>query len=334
MSDNTLFPYNPGTWEQIKYTETMISYKCLVTPQAPPNMDQGANTIDLSKGPFNLVQDIATYFTIEYLFDSGKISMLDSTMDTEGNGNMIVDLDNDLTADAELISNSSTRSMTLVAYGDVSGKKPITFKLTDEEIANASMSGLPFYSTLTFVFVAAPPAKATPLSKAKVTGIKDKTYTGKALTQTPVVKLTGKTLKKGTDYTIAYKNNKNVGKATVTITGKGSYKGTVTKTFKINPKGTSVVKLTKANKAVTVNWKKQAAKMKTSRINGYQIQLATNSKFSKNKKMVTVKGYSKVAKKVTNLKSGKKYYVRVRTFKTVNKVKYYSPWSKVTSLSR
>ena len=72
--------------------------------------------------------------------------------------------------------------------------------------------------------------------------------------------------------------------------------------------------------------------MSASRIAGYQIQFATNSKFTKSKKTVTVKGYSKTAKKVKGLKGGKKYYVRVRTIKTVDKVKYTSKWSKVRTV--
>ena len=170
------------------------------------------------------------------------------------------------------------------------------------------------------------------IKNAKVSGIKAKTWIGKALKQSPVIKVSGKTLKSGTNYTVTYKNNKNVGKATLTIKGKGNYAGTITKTFKINPKGTSIAKLTKAKKAVTVKWKKQAKKMSKSRITGYQIQLATNSKFTKGKKTVTVKGYAKVSRKVTNLKAKKKYYVRVRTYQTVSGVKYYSPWSKVKSV--
>lgn len=71
------------------------------------------------------------------------------------------------------------------------------------------------------------------LSKFTVTGITNKTYTGKTLTQSIVVKNGKTTLKKGTDYNISYKNNKNIGTATVTITGKGKYTGKITKTFKI-----------------------------------------------------------------------------------------------------
>ena len=131
---------------------------------------------------------------------------------------------------------------------------------------------------------------------------------------------------------MSYKNNKNVGKATLTIKGTGDYAGSITKTFKINPKGTSIVKLVKAKKAITVKWKKQPAKMAKSRITGYQIQLATNKKFTKGKKLVTVKGYKKVSKKIGKLKANKTYYVKVRTYKTVGGVKYYSKWSKVKAV--
>ena len=67
--------------------------------------------------------------------------------------------------------------------------------------------------------------------------------------------------------------------------------------------------------------------MSTSEITGYQLKLATDSAFTKNKKTVTVKGFDKASKKVTKLKGGKKYYVKIRTYKTVDGKKYYSDWS-------
>ena len=73
-------------------------------------------------------------------------------------------------------------------------------------------------------------------SNTEVT-VKDATWTGKALKPAVTVKYDGKKLKKGTDYTVKYSNNVEIGKATVAITGKGSYKGTVKSTFKIKPKG-------------------------------------------------------------------------------------------------
>ena len=161
----------------------------------------------------------------------------------------------------------------------------------------------------------------------KLSGLKNATYTGKAIYPSPVVTCEGKTLKRNTDYTVSYKNYRNVGTATVTVKGKGNYTGTLTGTFKILPKGTTISKLTRASKAITVNWKKQSTKMSTTLITGYQIQLATDSKFTKNKKTVTVQGYSKTSTKVTKLKAKTRYYVRIRTYKSINGTKYYSLWS-------
>ncbi|MBQ9530667.1 MAG: fibronectin type III domain-containing protein [Eubacterium sp.] len=170
--------------------------------------------------------------------------------------------------------------------------------------------------------------KKTSLAKATVSGIADKTYTGKALTQSITVKLNGKTLKNGTDYKVTYKDNKNVGKATVTITGINAYSGTITKSFKINPKGTSISKLTAKSKGFTAKWAKQATQT-----TGYEIQYATDSKFTKNKKTITVSKNSTTSKTVSKLSAKKKYYVKIRTYKTVNGTKYYSAWSSAKSVT-
>ena len=76
-------------------------------------------------------------------------------------------------------------------------------------------------------------------AKTAVTGVKDATYTGKAITMSSLkVTAYGVTLTSGKDYTVSYKNNKNAGTATITVTGKNGYKGTVKKTFNISiPKG-------------------------------------------------------------------------------------------------
>ena len=103
---------------------------------------------------------------------------------------------------------------------------------------------------------------------------------------------------------------------------KGNYSGSKAVSFKINPKGTALVSLTPASKKMTVKWKKQATQT-----TGYQIQYATDSKFTKNKKSVTIKGATTTSRSITGLTGGKKYYVRIRTYKTVAKVNYYSAWS-------
>jgi hypothetical protein len=67
--------------------------------------------------------------------------------------------------------------------------------------------------------------------------------------------------------------------------------------------------------------------MSTSYITGYEIQYSTSSTFASGNKTVVVTGYSNVSKKITKLIAKKKYYVRIRTYKTVSGVKYYSNWS-------
>ena len=77
---------------------------------------------------------------------------------------------------------------------------------------------------------------------------------------------------------------------------------------------------------VTVKWKKK------SKITGYQIQYSTDSKFKKNKKSIKLKKAKTTSKKVSNLKESKKYYFRIRTYKSSNKKTRYSKWSKVKSI--
>jgi len=166
------------------------------------------------------------------------------------------------------------------------------------------------------------------ISKLLISGISNKTYTGKSLKLSIVVKDGNKTIKNGTDYNVSYKNNKKVGTASVVITGKGNYTGTVTKTFKINPKGTSLKKLTKGKKQFKVTWKKQ--KKQTS---GYEIQYSTNKKFKSGNKKVKIKKNKTTSSTVKKLKAKKKYYVRIRTYKTVNGKTYYSGWSKVKNVT-
>ncbi len=99
------------------------------------------------------------------------------------------------------------------------------------------------HKTLTITGTESVTIKQIDIAKAAVTGISDKTYTGKTLTQNVTVKMdvngTNFTLKSGTDYTVEYSNNTEVGTATVKITGAGNYTGSVSKTFKISEAATN-----------------------------------------------------------------------------------------------
>ncbi|RGG70694.1 hypothetical protein DWW94_09575 [Ruminococcus sp. AF17-6] len=162
--------------------------------------------------------------------------------------------------------------------------------------------------------------------KATVSGISTKAFTGKNITQSITVKYNGKTLKKGTDYTVSYSSSKKIGTATVKIAGKGSYTGTITKTFKINPAKQEIQKLTAKSKAFFVDWAQKGS------ATGYEIQYATNSKFTSAKK-VTITNNKTDKTTVSKLSGKKKYYVRVRSYTTVKGTKYYGAWSASKSVT-
>ena len=167
--------------------------------------------------------------------------------------------------------------------------------------------------------------------KLKATSL---TYNGKVRTPKVIVKdRTGKTLVKNTDYTVSYaKGRKYVGKYAVKITFKGKYSGTKALYFTIKPKATRISSLKAGSKKFTVKWKKQATQT-----TGYQVQVATNKKFKKNKKTVTIKKQKTTKTTVKKLKAKKKYYVRVRTYKTVKingkSIRIYSGWSKAKTVT-
>lgn len=99
-------------------------------------------------------------------------------------------------------------------------------------------------------------------------------------------------------------------------------------TTQATPKATNLKgKLKAGKKSITLQWKKQTG------VSGYQIQYSANKKFKKNAvKIKTVKNPAATKVTIKKLKAGKKYYVRVRTYKTVNGRNYYSGWSKTKNI--
>lgn len=153
------------------------------------------------------------------------------------------------------------------------------------------------------------------------------TYNGKTIKPSVIVKDSKGKKINNSNYTVAYsKGLKNVGNYKVTIKFKGNYSGTVNKTFTIIPKSTTLTNLSSSKKKVKVKWKKQV-----SQTNGYQLQYSLNSNF-KSAKLLNVTNNKVTTKLISNLKSKKKYYVRIRTYKNVKvngkSTKLYSKWSK------
>lgn len=157
------------------------------------------------------------------------------------------------------------------------------------------------------------------------------TYSGNVITPSVTVKdSAGKTVAPS-NYMVYYPGGrKAIGQYPVNIVFKGNYSGSVQKTFSIGPKGTKLSKLSKGKKKMTVKWKKQK-----SQISGYEVQYSLKKDFGSSTKTKAV-SKKKTSVKISKLKSKKKYYVRIRTYKTVKfngrSVKVYSGWSKAKSV--
>lgn len=152
--------------------------------------------------------------------------------------------------------------------------------------------------------------------------VKNQTYTGKARTPDVTIKDGSKTLKKGTDYTLTYKNNKKIGTASVTIKGKGDYSGEKTLTFKIVPKKTTLT-AKKSGEKVNLSWKKVSGAEK------YEIYYREKGE-SKYKKLATVSG-GKTSYSTSKLNKNKTYEFKIRSYAESGGKKYYSSYSKVVT---
>lgn len=162
--------------------------------------------------------------------------------------------------------------------------------------------------------------KRSDIKTVSVSSVRSQVYTGKKITPSVTVKAKGSALKKNKDYTVSYSGNLDTGKATITIKGINDYTGTKTVHFNILPKQAALksVKST-AKKSAAVSIVKSSGK-----VTGYQIQYATNSKFTKAKSVTT----RNTAYTLKSLSSNKNYYVRVRAYKTVDGKNIYGAYSK------
>lgn len=171
--------------------------------------------------------------------------------------------------------------------------------------------------------------KKTQKSNQKITGISSsykKAYNS-SFTLKPKAK--GKITYKSSNTKVATVNSKGkvkikgTGKVTITITAKetSAYKKQTKKvTIYAVPGKRDIKKLSSGKKKLTVQWKKD------NRSDGYQVQYATDKKFKKAKSIVIGKKQT-TKQTIKKLKTGKKYYVRIRSYKKINGKKYYGTWS-------
>ncbi len=190
---------------------------------------------------------------------------------------------------------AGTATVTLTGKGDYTGTRKVTFIIK--------------------------PAK---LSKCTFGALKDTVYSGAAKKPAVTVKFGATKLKKGMDYTVAYRNNTEVGTATVTLTGKGNFTGTKKLTFAINPKRVPISKLAAGTKQLSVEWTARKD------VTGYEIEYGLNRRLTDGT-TVKVKKAATAKKLIKGLKSGKKYYVRIRAYRKVGRKTYWSAWSNAKS---
>ena len=234
----------------------------------------------------------------------------------------------------------STQSVIKIA----SGTKKVTFKGKAPKFKSNTFKGktvIAYYpagnstwtssvrknygGTVTWIATGKIPASSCSMTLSKTIF----TYNGKVQNPTVTIKdPNGKTISSG-NYKVTYSSGcRNIGEYKVTVKFNGSkYTGSMSKTFTIGPKSTSLKSLTTGTKCFTVKWTKQPTLT-----SGYQLRYATNSKFT-GAKTVTIASIKTTSKKITGLKDATKYYVQIRTYKTVSGKKYYSNWSSAKTVT-
>ena len=199
------------------------------------NVNAGSNASVTVEGIGNYFASATRYFTINRLYiHNASIasianqqytgSALEPKLQVSYGGRQLVE-NVDYTVRYSNNVEVGTATATITGKGNYSSTKSTTFtieKKPDGSSGNTGSGG------------STEPTK-TSIGNATVSGIANQTYTGKAFTPKPTVKVGSTTLREGTDYTLSYKNNVNAGvnTASVIVTGKGNYTGTVTRTFTI-----------------------------------------------------------------------------------------------------
>ena len=245
------------------YLEILDSSRNSVIRTADPFEDPAVEYD--GKGHFRLEQELEagkTYYLVVGTYSNTSSCVLHLEMDKV----LVTEIDlNKTSADLEV---NKTLQLTATVLPDNADDKSVTWTSSDPKTATVDKNGKVTGTgegTTTITATAADGSGVTAACKVTVTkpsvanatvsGLVAKTYTGKALTQSPKVVLGSKLLELDTDYELSYSNNTNVGTATVTITGIGSYKGTVTKTFTILPGKTARGDMFNLANNVKVTWK-------------------------------------------------------------------------------
>ena len=180
---------------------------------------------------------------------------------------------------------------------------------------------LEIIGTTNYTFAA---TKKISINKAKISSIETQQYTGKNIKPKIVVKYKNKELKKNKEFKVSYKNNKKVGKATITIKGIGKYTGTLKKSFYIKPAKPKVTKVCVDNDKAVIKWKK--VKYAT----GYTVYMS-NKKNGKYKAIKQIKNAKTLSYTKKGLNNKKEYFFKIKAYYKTKSKKIYSTYSNIRS---
>lgn len=261
------------------YDAMFYSYRSITSPYLNP----GGRKLDMNliDGKYRVwLAQYSTDNSYERPYDtwqytsSGRISGISGDVDcnfwyydndsevTESGTKNIKDASVSLGQSSYTYNTKQRKPSVSVSYGGVSLTEGVDYKVHYLKnvlagTAYARVEGLGSYSNVKLVPYTISRAS---IDGASVSDIKDVTYSGKLKVPSPTVKYNGTKLKKGTDYSLSYSNNRNVGTATVKITGKGNFTGSIKKTFTINKAvptftGYSIYNRNIGDKSFTINTK-------------------------------------------------------------------------------
>lgn len=212
----------------------------------------------------------------------------------------------------------SLSSCSVSAYGTFGAEAGWYDVINSEELPFGKDSSSPSATS-----VSSSSSSSKDISSLNIGEISNKAYTGESLKPSVTIKDGSKTLKKGTDYMLTYKNNKAIGTATVTVTGKGDYSGTKTLTFQIVPKKTTLT-AKRSGEKITFQWDAVKGAEK------YEIFYREKGE-DQYKKLATVSG-KKTNYSTTELDKNKTYQFQIRSYKKSNGEKVYSKFSKTVTV--
>ena len=209
-----------------------------------------------------------------------------------------------------------------LSHGDKELKEGRDYTCSAEDNTEVGKAAVTITGTGSYTGSIELPFNINPAPVDLLSGIKSMTYTGQPLTQDAVVTSGETQLTEGTDYTVSYENNKLIGKAYITVRGRGNYTGSLTKSFTILPKSVWIKGTDETEHRFTARWEEPDEET-----DGFELQYSLDESFQKDVTNVTVKDAGKTSMTFDKLDKDKPQFIRIRAYKDVGGETFCSVWS-------